>query len=298
VADPVGFWSYARLDDAHSDGQLSQLRVIVGKAIGLQYGGEVQLWQDVTAIPFGADWAETIERTIGRTSFFLPVITPRFLKSPYCLDEFVSFRRQMLALGRNDLIFPVHYVNVDNMLADDTVFGENLAALRRQQWIDFRPFIHADPRSLEVRKWAFTLAQGILETLQRPFPSTIQSPVLETPKPETSFEAVSSHDAVHVDVPVPSAVQPTVTETPRIEASSEGSPGNDAAAVHAGASVPFAIQLPAIETLTPEGRTENPSKPGSHEPKKGWRSLALGPLVGFAVVAVAIAAVVGLHWAR
>ena len=33
MLDPVGFWSYARQDDAHSDGQLSQLRAIVGKAI-------------------------------------------------------------------------------------------------------------------------------------------------------------------------------------------------------------------------------------------------------------------------
>ncbi len=40
MLDPVGFWSYARLDDAHSDGQLSLLRAIVGKAIGLQYGAE------------------------------------------------------------------------------------------------------------------------------------------------------------------------------------------------------------------------------------------------------------------
>ena len=33
MLDPVGFWSYGRHDDAHSDGQLSLLRAIVGRAI-------------------------------------------------------------------------------------------------------------------------------------------------------------------------------------------------------------------------------------------------------------------------
>jgi hypothetical protein len=50
VLDPLGFWSYARQDDAQSDGQLSQLRAIVGKAIVLQYGTEVTLGQDISAM--------------------------------------------------------------------------------------------------------------------------------------------------------------------------------------------------------------------------------------------------------
>jgi hypothetical protein len=173
MLDPVGFWSYARHDDEHSDGQLSQLRVIVGKQIGLQYGGDVTLWQDVTAIAYGADWASTIEQTIGQTSFFLPIVTPRFLKSRNCHEEFASFRERMKALGRDDLIFPVHYVGVDGILAADTAFGEDLATLRRHQWIDFRPLFYADPRSPEVRRWAGDLAASILKALRRPAPPKI-----------------------------------------------------------------------------------------------------------------------------
>jgi hypothetical protein len=106
MLDPVGFWSYARQDDAHSDGQLSQLRAIVGKAIVLQCGVEVVVWQDVAAIPYGADWAEMIDRTLGQTTFFIPIVTPRFLKSENCREEYLAFRRRMQTLGRNDLVFP------------------------------------------------------------------------------------------------------------------------------------------------------------------------------------------------
>jgi len=43
MLDPVGFWSYGRHDDEHSEGQLSLLRAIVGRAIGLQSGAKVTL---------------------------------------------------------------------------------------------------------------------------------------------------------------------------------------------------------------------------------------------------------------
>jgi len=168
MLDPLGFWSYARQDDAQSDGQLSQLRAIVGKAIVLQYGTEVTLWQDISAIPYGADWAETIERTINQTTFFVPIVTPRFLKSTHCRDEFIAFRRQMQNLNRSDLIFPIHYVGVDDVKPEETVFGEELTALRRSQWIDFRPLLYADLKSPEVRRWAGDFAASVLKTLRRP----------------------------------------------------------------------------------------------------------------------------------
>ena len=40
MLNPVGFWSYARHDDEHTDGRLTQLRAIVGKQIGEPIGFE------------------------------------------------------------------------------------------------------------------------------------------------------------------------------------------------------------------------------------------------------------------
>jgi biotin carboxyl carrier protein len=187
MLDPVGFWSYARHDDQHSDGQLSQLRAVVGKAIGLQYGGEVTLWQDIDAIPFGADWAATIERTIDQTTFFIPIVTPRFLKSQYCFDEFTAFRQRMIALGRDDLIFPVQYVDVKKLQPAETVFGKNLDALRRPQWIDFVPLFYAEPRSAEVRRWAGALAENILDAMRRPAEPHITK--IQAERPLTRIQA-------------------------------------------------------------------------------------------------------------
>lgn len=163
MSGPVGFWSYARHDDAHSDGHLSQLRTIVGKAIALQYGADIDLWQDIQAIPTGADWANSIQKSIGQTVFFMPIVTPRYLKSPNCHAEFQSFHHRMLELKRDDLIFPIHFVGVDQITAEDSVFGTDLDMLRRHQWIDFRSLRNADYQSPEVRRWADGLAESILK---------------------------------------------------------------------------------------------------------------------------------------
>ena len=172
MLDPVGFWSYAQQDDANGDGQLSQLRAIVGWRIVLQCGVKVSLWQVLAAIPHGADWAETVERAIGQTTFFIPIVTPRFLRSLYCRDEFASFRRRMRAMGRNDLIFPIHYVDVDGTRPEETVFGDDLDALRRSPSFDFRPLFTADPKSQEVWRWAGELAESVLMALQQPTAAT------------------------------------------------------------------------------------------------------------------------------
>jgi TPR repeat protein len=170
MLEPVGFWSYTRDDDQHSDGQLSQLRAAVGKAIALQCGAEAKLWQDTVAIDVGSDWAASIEEAVRKTTFFIPIVTPRYLKSSNCFAEFNAFRKRMISLGRNDLIFPVQYVRVDGLQAEDTVFGDDLAELRRHQWIDFTPLLYADARSPEVKKWAGNLAASILKALRRPDP--------------------------------------------------------------------------------------------------------------------------------
>ena len=172
MLDPVGFWSYAHRDDASSGGQLSQLRAVIGRRIVLQCGVKVTLWQDLAAIPYGADWAETAERAIGHTAFFIPIVTPRFLKSLYCRDEFASFRRRMRAMDRNDLIFSIHYVDVDGTRPEETVFGDHLDALRRSPSFDFRPLSAADPKSQEVWRWAGELAESVVKALREPTAAT------------------------------------------------------------------------------------------------------------------------------
>jgi uncharacterized protein len=146
---------------------MNQLRLIVGNRIILHVGEQVQIFQDTEAIPFGSNWSAKIKQTIDDVTFFIPVVTPAFLRSVACRDEFRAFRRRMTALGRDDLIFPIHYADVDWFSPVDIAFEDDFDELRRSQWIDFRSFYYDELDSSKIRQWADRLAASILGALRR-----------------------------------------------------------------------------------------------------------------------------------
>src|SRR5580692_4322970 len=107
VPDLVGFFSYSRKDDEHSEGALSRLRARIHNELRLQLGREFRLWQDTAAIPHGALWEDEIKRAIAESAFFIPIITPSAVASTHCKFEFESFLRREAEIGRNDLVFPI-----------------------------------------------------------------------------------------------------------------------------------------------------------------------------------------------
>lgn len=141
VLPPIGFWSYARTDDEDSYGWLRRLRLRLSARLRQRTGnGVTRLWQDQEAIPTGADWARTIDRAIAESSFFVPIITPAFLRSEWCCKELLAFAEKIDRLGRDDLIFPVHYIpvgNPQNLRDTDCHDPAVLPIIRRTQWKDF-----------------------------------------------------------------------------------------------------------------------------------------------------------------
>jgi formylglycine-generating enzyme required for sulfatase activity len=152
LSDLVGFFSYSREDDEDSKGKLSTLREAVGSELaqhlGRSKGKDFQLWQDQAAIAAGDDWESEIAKAIGQAAFFIPILTPRAVASKHCKFEFASFLARERALGRDDLIFPILYVPVPELLdggkwRDDPV----LSIVGKRQHFDWRRFRHAAPEA-------------------------------------------------------------------------------------------------------------------------------------------------------
>ena len=76
IPELVGFFSYSRKDDEHSERSLSRLRARIYNELRMQLGREFRLWQDTAAISHGALWEEEINRAIAESVFFIPIITP------------------------------------------------------------------------------------------------------------------------------------------------------------------------------------------------------------------------------
>ena len=148
----VGFFSYSREDDEDSKGKLSALRDAIGRDLATLLGRSRQrdfrLWQDREAIATGDRWESEIAKAIDEAAFFIPIITPRAVASKYCQLEFDSFLTRERALGRDDLVFPVLYVNVP-ALADEARWRAHpvLSIVGERQYFDWRRFRYLAPET-------------------------------------------------------------------------------------------------------------------------------------------------------
>lgn len=166
---PIGFWSYTSSDDTSSGGRLSQLRRLLADELQLRIGRRqaVRLWQDVGAIPHGSDWLRQIHKALDESSFLIPIVTPAFLESDMCGEEVMRFRERERELGRDDLIFPIRYIDVADIAPEECYDPGVMRLLRTRQWADFASLRFRDPLSEAVLTTIGGVASSIRTALRR-----------------------------------------------------------------------------------------------------------------------------------
>lgn len=199
----VGFFSYSREDDTDSKGALSALREAIQSELSMQLGrssANFQIWQDKEAIPFGTYWEDRIRRGIGEAAFFIPIITPRVVKSKNCAFEFKAFLERERALGRADLVFPLLYIRVSELEAEEQWRADPvLSIVGTRQYFDWRAMRYKDPRSPEAGARIEQFCNNIAGALTQPWvpppkevgdtaPITRQAPRASERLPEPSHE--------------------------------------------------------------------------------------------------------------
>jgi hypothetical protein len=166
----VGFFSYSREDDEDFDHSLSKLRTRIQSELRGQLGRTretLRLWQDREAIPPGTLWASEIKAAIDQSVFFIPIVSPRVVRSEYCITEFQEFLERERQLGRRDLVFPILFINVRE-LAEETQHCERpvLKVIAERQYVDWREFRY-DPDNPVVRREVADFCAKIVSALQR-----------------------------------------------------------------------------------------------------------------------------------
>jgi S1-C subfamily serine protease len=168
----VGFFSYSRDDDQDATDGLSALRDRIQRELRGQLGlppGAFRLWQDREAIAPGTLWEAEINAAVGKSVFFIPIITPTAVRSPFCRFEFQAFLRREKELGRNDLVFPILYIRVPALEvrtiweADDV-----LSVIGHRQYVDWRQFRHQNVTSTAYREAIEQFCSKIVDALNRP----------------------------------------------------------------------------------------------------------------------------------
>jgi TIR domain len=167
----IGFFSYSREDDEGSRGGLSALRDAIQNELSAQLGrtqADFRIWQDKAAISLGTLWERQITQGVNQSAFFVPIITPRVLKSQYCAMEFQAFLAREAELGRDDLVFPILYIPVP-ALEDEKLWRNDpiLKVVGTRQYLDWGKLRHKDLQSIEVRERLELYCRGITRALQK-----------------------------------------------------------------------------------------------------------------------------------
>ncbi|MER5657072.1 toll/interleukin-1 receptor domain-containing protein [Streptomyces sp. NPDC002131] len=163
---PAGFWSYTHRDDQLDGGRIRRLAEAIAHAFEITTGDELHVFVDNTSIAWGEQWRARLDSALTSTTFLIPIITPKFLNSQECRREIITFSSHAASLGLDDLILPIHYVNVPQ-LTEENSGDEVIQLISRRQWVDWRQLRLEDEDSPGYRQAVNQLAlrlKGILET--------------------------------------------------------------------------------------------------------------------------------------
>jgi F-box protein 11 len=167
----VGFFSYSREDDDGSQGALSALRESIQQELRAQLGRSTKtfrLWQDKEAIASGKLWEAEIKTAVWQSVFFMPIITPTVVKSPYCKFELDAFLAREAELGRDDLVFPILYIKVPAL--EDSARQKSdpvLSIIAKRQYVDWRELRHSEVHSKIVKEAVERFCSHVCEALWR-----------------------------------------------------------------------------------------------------------------------------------
>jgi hypothetical protein len=191
----TGFFSYSRSDDANTRGGLSKLHERIQSELRLRLGRDqngLELWKDTGAIRKGQEWQRKIEEAAARSVFFITVASPAALNSPHCRFEFEAFIKRESGLGRNDLMFPIFYVDIPELKdAAQRDRHPMLGVLHKRQYLDWRDFHSKDPWKEDMSAVIQEFCKDITQALHLPWLPPEEQRLLDAEEANRAAEAAA-----------------------------------------------------------------------------------------------------------
>lgn len=162
-----GFWSYVHQDDAAMHGIVRRLAKHVQDEYAVLTGGiELDLFLDSAKLKWGDKWRSAIKEALEGTTFFIPVITPRYFASEECRNELLGFADQAEQLGLEGLIMPLYFVDVPALETGD-MSDPAVQLVANSQREDWRTLRLLDETTQPYRFAVNRLATRLFEVSQR-----------------------------------------------------------------------------------------------------------------------------------
>ena len=167
LGDAAGFWSYTHEDDRLDDGRVRRLADKLRGEFALLTGAELELFVDRDGIEWGDAWRSRIDEALAATTFFIPIITPRYFERSECRRELLSFIGHARSLGLEELLLPILYVRVARLTDEEPPTDEAMAVVRDTQWVDWQDLRLEDENSSGYRQAVNKLASRLVDVSER-----------------------------------------------------------------------------------------------------------------------------------
>jgi hypothetical protein len=167
----TGFWSYAHIDDQAMSGHVLELADEVRNAFQMISSETITIFVDRHSIVWGEEWRSKISTSILGTTFFFPVITPSYLRSPNCRDEFEQFWDKAKTSNLRGLLLPILYEDIDLVNSTDPI----CQIVREIQYSDWTTAKLEEKTSSVYRKLLHKMGKRLVE---------VAYTVTNTPDPE------------------------------------------------------------------------------------------------------------------
>lgn len=193
----AAFLSYVRADDENEEGAITKLREKLEGEVRMQTGNrDFQIFQDLRDVKWGQAWRERLVDALGETNFLITVLTPSWFTSEACREELTLFFTIEEQRNRNDLVFPILYMDCPVLKDPARRERDKLAKkLNERQYFDWRALRFQPWSTPEVRRQLAVMGEALREAMERTLPPRREP----TPK---------------VTVATGSDAEPPVTSTP------------------------------------------------------------------------------------
>ncbi|MCI3222508.1 toll/interleukin-1 receptor domain-containing protein [Streptomyces sp. NP-1717] len=197
---PAGFWSYTRRDDQLDGGRITRLSERIANAFEIITGEPLEIFIDKKSIEWGDAWRARLDSALTGTTFLIPIVTPKFLQSQECRREVIKFAGHAASLGLEELLLPIHYVNVPQLAheVENQPADEVVELIAKRQWVDWRELRLEDEDSPAYRQAVHKLATKLAEILENAPPATpveIASPNQNEEDPPGFLEIMAEMEA-------------------------------------------------------------------------------------------------------
>lgn len=158
-SDTALFYSYVHDDDEAEGGRIPRLARDINARYRLLFGEELDVFIDKD-LKWGEEWRNRIDHRLARATFFVPVVTRRFLQSEQCRRELLEFVAAAEQAGTR-YVLPILFIDPETLDTNDPVG----AALERHQGVPWREISYEEPGSGVYRRAVDGLCEQLAERI-------------------------------------------------------------------------------------------------------------------------------------